>query len=188
MATNNRPTSILLLEDDEGQAILTRDALQREGYTVEVCRSGRDALERVLNQEYDVHLIDLKLPDLSGVEVLRRIHTLKPGAICIIVSGHGDEVAAVEAMKQGASDYIVKSTQMAHLAALPLVIREVLDRRRLKHERQELQNELWEHARLLEERNIELRRANDELNRLNQLKSDFVSMVSHELRTPMTTV
>ena len=77
---------------------------------------------------------------------------------------------------------------MGHLAALPLVIREGLERRHLKNEREQLQTELWENARLLEERNRELRRANQELRRADQLKSDFVSMVSHELRTPLATI
>jgi len=69
-----------------------------------------------------------------------------------------------------------------------VVIREALEHSQLKGERERLQMELWEHARLLEERNAELRRANEELKRLSQLKSDLVSMVSHELRTPLATV
>jgi len=182
------PITVLLVEDDEGHLFLTREALTQEGFQVEVCRTGHEALEHSQRTDYHVYVIDVKLPDLTGLEVLRRLTTLKPGIVAIIVSGHGDEMAAVEAMKAGAYDYVVKSPSMGHLATLPVVIREVLARRQLKEEREQLQNELWEHTRLLEERNMELRRANEELKRLNQLKSDFVTMVSHELRTPMSTV
>ena len=182
------PISVLLFEDDEGQALLVKEALEKDGFTVEVCATGRHGLERVIARDYGVYLIDMKLPDIRGVDVLRRITTIKPEAICIIVTGHGDEVAAVEAMKVGAYDYIVKSPSMGHLAALPVVIREGLERYQLKSEREQLQGELWEHARLLQERNAELRRANEELKRLDQLKSDLVSMVSHELRTPLATI
>src|SRR3989338_6282970 len=130
----------------------------------------------------------MQLPDIRGMEVLHRLKTIKPAAVSIIVTGHGDEAAAVEAMKLGAYDYIVKSPYMGHLVAIPMVIREGLERHHLRDEREQLQTEVWEHARLLEERNAELRRANEELKRLDQLKSDLISMVSHELRTPLATV
>ncbi len=180
--------SVLLFEDDEGQSVLVRDVLEKDGFTVEVARSGREGLDRCFARDYDIYLIDRKLPDIQGLEVLRRIRTIKPAAVCVIVTGHGDEQAAVEAMKLGAYDYVVKSPSMGHLAALPVVLRESLERFRLRGEREQLQTELWEHARLLEERNAELRRANEELKRLDQLKSDLVSMVSHELRTPLATI
>ncbi|PIQ83487.1 MAG: hypothetical protein COV75_07250 [Candidatus Omnitrophica bacterium CG11_big_fil_rev_8_21_14_0_20_63_9] len=182
------PIPVLLFEDDDGQALLTKEALEADGFTVDVCRTGREGLDRLFNTGYEVYLIDMKLPDIAGVEILRRINTIRPGAVCIIVTGHGDEAAAVEAMKLGAYDYIIKSPYMGHLTALPVVIREGLARRQLKAEREQLQTELWEQARLLEERNAELRRANEELKRLDQLKSDLISMVSHELRTPLATM
>ena len=149
----HKPVSVLLFEDDEGQAILTREALEKESYAVEVCKTGREGLERLFAKDYDVYLIDMQLPDIRGMEVLRRLKTVKPAAVSIIVTGHGDEAAAVEAMKLGADDYIVKSPYMGHLVALPLVMRESLERRQLKGEREQLQTELWEHARLLQERN-----------------------------------
>jgi len=180
--------SVLLVERDEGQARLTKEALEREGFTVELCHTGRDAVDRAFNHDYRVHLIETKLPDMSGVEILRRIHTIKPGSVSIIVSDPGDEGAAVAALKLGADSYLVKLPTMDHLAALPVVIHEVLERRHVRNDRELLQSELWENARLLEERNVELRRANEELKRLDQLKSDFISMVSHELRTPLATV
>ncbi len=182
------PIPILLFEDDEGQAVLTRDALAAEGFAVEVSATGRGGLARAAQQPYAAYLIDMMLPDLRGVEVLRRIKTLQPDAVAIIVTGHGDEGSAVEAMKLGADDYVVKSPTMGHLVALPMVLREGLERRRLRGDREELANEVWEHARLLEERNAELRRANDALKRLSQAKSDLVSTVSHELRTPLATI
>ena len=184
----SKPVTVLLFEDDEGQALLTREALTPQGFVVEVARTGRDGLAKVFSTDYHAYLIDMKMPDISGMEILRRLRMVKPGAVAVIVTGHGDEQSAVEAMKHGAADYVVKSPAMGHLATLPVVIREALDRSQLRGEREQLQAELWEHARLLEERNAELRRANEELKRLSQLKSDLVSMVSHELRTPLATV
>jgi diguanylate cyclase (GGDEF)-like protein len=184
----SRPISVLLFEDDEGQALLTKEALEKEGCVVETCQTGREGLERLVAKEYQIYLVDMKLPDLQGIELLKRIRTVHPDAVAIIVTGHGDESVAVEAMKLGAADYVVKSPYMGHLAALPMVIRESLERHQLRDEREQLQTELWEHARLLEERNAELRRANEELKRLDQLKTDLVSMVSHELRTPLATI
>ncbi len=185
---SSAPITVLLFEDDEGQAILTKDALVKEGFVVDVCQTGKEGLERLLQTPYQICLVDVQLPDVQGMELLRRITSIQPNALSIVVTGHGDEVLAVEAMKLGAFDYVVKSPYMGHLAALPIVIREGLERSRLKDEREQLQTELWEHARLLEERNAELRRVNEELKRIDQLKSDLVSMVSHELRTPLATI
>ena len=182
------PISVLLFEDDEGQALLTKEALEKDGFIVDVCRTGREGLKHLLSKDHQVYLIDMRLPDMQGVEVLQRIKTARPGTVSIIVTAYGDERGAVEAMKLGAYDYVTKTPSMDHLAALSFIIREGLERHRLQHEREELQTELWEHARLLEERNAELRRANQELKRLDQLKSDLVSMVSHELRTPLATI
>ncbi|MBI4341137.1 MAG: response regulator [Candidatus Omnitrophica bacterium] len=182
------PLSVLLFEDDEGQVILTTEALEKAGLRVAVARNGREGLDRLLNAAFDAYLVDYKLPDVPGLEVLRRIITMRPDAVVVMVTGHGDESSAVEAMKLGAYDYVVKSPYMGHLTMLPMVVHEACDRRRLRQEREQLQTELWEHARLLEERNAELRRANEELKRLDQMKSDLVSMVSHELRTPLATI
>ncbi len=182
------PLSVLLFEDDEGQALLTKEALEKTGLRVDISVNGCDGLNRLLTATYDAHLVDYKLPDIQGIEILRRIMTMKPDAVVIMVTGHGDEGSAVEAMKLGAYDYVVKSPYMSHLTTLPIVVREACSRLKLKQERQQLQAELWEHARLLEERNAELRRANEELKRVDQMKSDLVSMVSHELRTPLATI
>ena len=95
------PVSVLLFEDNEGQAVLTKEALEKDGFVVDVCQTGREGLNRLFSRDYDAYLIDVKLPDIRGVEVLRRINTIKPGSVSIIVTGHGDEIAAVEAMKLG---------------------------------------------------------------------------------------
>ncbi|MBI4003534.1 MAG: response regulator, partial [Candidatus Omnitrophica bacterium] len=105
----SKPASVLLFEDDEGQALLTREALEKEACVVDVCRTGREGLDQLFGKDYDVYLIDMQLPDIRGIEVLRRLKTIKPNAVSIIVTGHGDEAAAVEAMKLGADDYLVKS-------------------------------------------------------------------------------
>ena len=182
------PIAVLMFEDDQRQALPTKELLEREDFVLDICTTGREGLERLSKKDYQVYLIDIRLPDMPGVDILRRINNARPDAVSVILTGQGDELSAVEAMKLGAYDYVVKSPEMNHLPALPVIIRLGLQLRRLEGERKQLQSQLEGHARILEQRNVELRRANEALQRLNQLKSDLVSTVSHELRTPLTTI
>jgi signal transduction histidine kinase len=180
--------TVLLFEDDESQAVLTREALEQEGFQVDVCANAQDGLRCAVAKVYQAYLIDIKLPDIPGVEVLRRLQALRPSALSIIVTAHGDEMAAVEAMKLGAYDYVVKSPNLSHLSALPMIIREGIAHHQLKDEREALRSEVWEYSRLLAERNAELRRVSRELKRFDALRSDLISMLTHDLRNPLTTI
>ncbi|MBI2094501.1 MAG: response regulator [Candidatus Omnitrophica bacterium] len=182
------PVKVLLLEGESSQALLMKEALEKEGFLVDICASGRKGLERIASQKYGVVVIEMQLPDLQGFEILRRIRALKTSAICVMLTEQADEVSVLNALKMGAMDFVVKSASLGHVSSLPIVIREGLSRRELRDERERLRTELWESARLLEERNTELRRANEELRRSDQVKSDLVAMVSHELRTPLSTI
>jgi diguanylate cyclase (GGDEF)-like protein len=182
------PINALLLEHDPEEARSMKDALEQDGVSVDVYRTAKDALSQLSAKDYHVSLIDMQLPDVPAVDVLRRITETKPDIVSILLAASDGELAATEAMKLGASDYVVKSSSSNYLHHLPVVVREGLARQRLNSKRPPMPTELWEHARLLEERNVELRRANEELKQLNQAKSDLVSMVSHELRTPLSTI
>ena len=188
MAKPEKPIPVLLFENDQRQVSPTREALERGGFVLDVCGTGQEGLGRLSNGDYQVCLIDTSLPDMSWGDVLQRIRTIKPESVSVILAGQGDRVSALETMKLGAHDYVVKSPSMSHLTALPGVIRAGLQLRGLEGEREQLQGKLQEHARILEERNKELARANEALQRTSQSKDDLVSMVSHELRTPLTTI
>lgn len=181
------PITVLLCEAGQDRARATKQALEHDGFVVDVCHTAREGIGRLFSQDYAAYVIDTALPDLTGVEALRRMITLKPRAVAIMLTGREEQAAVVEIMRLGAY-YILTSPDLHYLSALSLTIREGLDRRRVRGERDQLQTELWEHARLLEERNAELRRKEQEMRRVDQLRSDFVSTASHELRTPLATL
>ena len=185
--TSKTPITVLLFEGDRRLAQATKQALEQDGFIVDVCRTAREGIDRLFQRDYGAYVINASLPDLRGVETFRRIHTLKPGSVAIMLAGKDAETAIVEIMKLGAY-YVRTSTDLSHLSALSLTLREGLDRRRVRGERDQLQTELWEHARLLEERNAELRRKEQERKRVEAVQSEFVSTVSHELRTPLATL
>lgn len=180
--------TILVFEHDEAEVRLTKEALERHGFLVDCCRTGQDGLAGLAQKAYAAYVIDVHLPDLPWAELLKRLTALKPEAVSIVVGDQADEAGALEAIKLGASDYVNRVPDHGHLAMLPLVISESLERGHLKGERSRLHVELWEYIRILEERTAELQKANEELKRVAQLKSDLVSMVSHELRTPLATI
>ncbi|MHA1983278.1 MAG: response regulator [Candidatus Hodarchaeales archaeon] len=106
---------ILLIEDDEDQCDLVRFSIEEQKlpYQLDVAHTGRDGLEKISNNQYDVVFLDYRLPDLNGLEVLKRIRRLqeKTGdfSVIIFITGGGSEQVAVEAIRNGAFDYIVKS-------------------------------------------------------------------------------
>ncbi len=133
-ASANGP-SVLIVEDDDGHALLTQRALQRQGYAVRREATGGGCLS-VLNSGGDhLVLLDLGLPDMTGHTVLEHIIARSEETPVILVTGVDDLTVAVDALRKGAWDYVVKRPDLSHLAELPHVIRRNLDRQRLVHER-----------------------------------------------------
>ena len=116
---------LLVADDDEGLLFLMMDALKREGWDVEGFASGAEALEWFNSHTVDLLLLDLKLADLTALQLVDRLRKSGRDLPFIIVTGHGDERTAVEAMKQGALDYVMKDAGMLDL--LPGIIRRALD-------------------------------------------------------------
>lgn len=102
---------ILLVEDEPNMArTLTRN-LERAGHTVEHALHGEAALVRLAETTYDVVLTDLKMPVMDGMELLRRLHVLDDAPAVVVLTGYGTIESAVEAMKLGAADYLIKDAR-----------------------------------------------------------------------------
>ncbi len=166
---------VLLVEDSEKDAALILRELRRVGYSV-VYRRVETAgeMSAALDAEsWDVVLCDHALPEFNGVEALDLLRRRDSNLPFIIVSGHIGEDLAVEAMKGGANDYIMKSN-LKRLA--PAVLREVRDAQE-RREKQRVEQEL----RVTEEE-LQLSR------KIEQMKDEFIGMVSHELKSPLTVI
>jgi signal transduction histidine kinase len=118
------PSQILLVDDEEGILMLMADALRIEGYDVDTVNSGRSALQRLSEKTPDLMLLDLKLRDVDGPALLEKIQRSHPRMPFVVVTGQGDEKVAVQVMKQGALDYVMKNTAMLDL--LPTVVKRAL--------------------------------------------------------------
>src|SRR6266571_3154147 len=99
----------LLLIDDEPNILTTlRRALEIEGYGVEVAGSGKVGLDKLGEREFDLVLVDVRMPDLSGLEVLERVKENHPDVPVVMMSGHATIETAVQATKLGAADFLEK--------------------------------------------------------------------------------
>jgi len=113
--------------------------LTSEGYEVEISASGEEALEKFPSQSFDVILLDLLMPGMDGIEVLRRIRKVDPLAAIIIITAYGSVESAIAAMKIGALDYVQKPFKHADLL---LAIEKAVERKRLQDENVRLKDEL----------------------------------------------
>lgn len=125
METATPAPSLLVVDDDEGLRLLMTDQLRAEGYRVESAANAREALARLDRQPPDLLVLDLKLPDAEGPELIARLQRDRTAVPFVVVTGRGDERAAVEVMKRGALDYVMKDTELLEL--LPAVVRRALD-------------------------------------------------------------
>ncbi len=116
MIQGTKKTIKVLIADDEvefASTLMTR--LQLRNFSVESVNSGKSALEAVARDTPDVVLLDLKMPDLDGLEVLARIRQDHPELKVFILTGHGSFEAGKEGMKLGANDYIMKPVDLNRL-------------------------------------------------------------------------
>jgi nitrogen regulation protein NR(I) len=110
--------SILLIEDDGSTASALEKLLRSDGYSVNVSARGDDGLTQARNRPYDLVITDLKLPGLTGLDLIAQLHSAKPKLPIIMMTAHGTTETAIEAMKLGACDYLVKPFEADELLAL----------------------------------------------------------------------
>jgi len=131
MLAEASPIRVLVADDERNFTQVLKMELGREGYVVDVAVDGREALGRLGASEYDVLVLDLKMPEVPGMEVLREIRSWEAGPEVIVLTGHATVATAIEAMKLGAYDYLTKPCKTEELA---LLVRKASEKRRLLRE------------------------------------------------------
>jgi two-component system sensor histidine kinase/response regulator len=161
---------ILVVDDETGMREGCRRALTPVGYHVDTTASVSAAQSLVRDDSHDLYLLDVMLPDGSGLDLIEPILDRDPNAICIIITGYSSIELAVEAVRRGAYNFLSKPFTSEQLV---VAVRQGLERRRLKAVEREAE---------------ELARAKEELERLDEAKSRFMLKVAHELRAPVAAV
>lgn len=125
---NNR---LLIVEDEDTLRFSLNKSLTKNGYEVEEAACGNDAFQLMENQDFDLVLLDIRLPEMNGLEILEKIKLSHPQLPIIMMTAYGDVEVAVRAMKLGAYDYINKPFMLDEIR---LVIQKALETHSLKQE------------------------------------------------------
>ena len=135
-----RPTpSVLVVEDELESLQLMADALEADGFSVAQTGRGTDAIERLRGFAYDALIVDLRLPDADGMDVLTEALSLYPDIRALVITGYGGVADAVQAIKRGAVDFFIKPFQLGQLGR---VLHAALEYRRLAEENARLGSQL----------------------------------------------
>lgn len=131
--------TILVIDDEKNIREGLGAALELEGYSVMLAANGEEGLDLALHADIDLVITDLRMPGISGEEVLRRVCTETPGVPVIVLTGHGTVENAVEAMRSGAYDFLTKPLNLDRLS---LLVKRALQNRELVLQHRELEREV----------------------------------------------
>lgn len=106
---------VLIVDDEQNILLYLSEALEDEGYAITTKGSGQEAVSVLEKENFDLVLVDLKLRDIDGLEVMREVKKHSPDTIVIMLTGHGSLETAVEAMRFGAFDYLLKPCSIQDL-------------------------------------------------------------------------
>lgn len=137
--TEDRPR-LLYMEDEPVTARVVQRRLQTAGFSVDLAADGGEGLEMCGEQAYAAVLVDKNMPVRDGLEVIQTLAD-ESGPPSIMVTGTGDELTAVDALKSGASDYIVKDPEGRYLELLPVVVEQVIEQRGLAEAKRRAEEE-----------------------------------------------
>lgn len=132
---------VLYIEDDEGVAKLVQTNLERAGYFVEIAASAEKGLQIFNPNIHKVVVLDYVLPGISGIEALKKIAPNKCDPAVIMLTAAGSERIAIEAMANGAAEYMVKDDIKGFLQLLPISIESALAKKKLYRDNDSLQKE-----------------------------------------------
>ncbi len=136
---DEKPIKILVVDDEKVICSGCRLVLSEKSYLVDTCMTGREGLHKILNDPYDVVLLDLKLPDIDGMDILKEVRNKKPNVSVIIMTGYSTVQSAVEAMKLGAFDYLTKPYSDDELI---IAVERAVEKKRLVEENLMLRKEI----------------------------------------------
>jgi len=170
-ASPNSGVRVLIVDDEAAQRQALCETLQVQGFDAIGCSGAEPALAELRRRPVDLLLTDLMMPDTDGITLLRAARQIDPMLVAIIMTGEGTIGTAVEAMRSGAFDYILKPFKLS--AILPVLSR-ALAVRQLRIQNAALEQQLREHAAELEAANREL--------------DAFTRSASHDLRAPLNAV
>src|SRR5438046_1526199 len=123
---------LFLVEDDDDITLLMRKSLQRAGHQVTRCRTAADALIVLGHGSFSLVLLDYRLPDMSGLDLLQNLAREGITTPVLMVTGYGDEHLATQVLRAGALDYIVKDPALTFLTDLAKRVQESVTRHRLQ--------------------------------------------------------
>ncbi|HYT73269.1 MAG TPA: sigma-54 dependent transcriptional regulator [Vicinamibacterales bacterium] len=127
---NGQKPLVVVIDDEQGILDVVSRFAQRAGYEAITCSNGRDAIVQLQARKADLVLVDLRMPDVGGLDVLRAIRDIDPRCQAILMTGYASVDTAVEAIKLGAMDYLSKPLDFARLEQLLAGVRDDLERRR----------------------------------------------------------
>src|SRR6516162_11572998 len=131
-----RSLRVLFVDDERSLQELMRAELPRLGHEVVVCPDGRSAIKTLEKNTFDAAVLDLRMPGISGIEVLEHLKKVSPDTEAVVMTGHASMETAIEAVRLGAFDYITKPCKLAEIEA---VLCKVAERRELHNKNIALQ-------------------------------------------------
>src|SRR4030042_1956287 len=165
--------NILIVDDDEVMSRTLSDILKKMSYEVTSLQTGKDALSPLQESIFDLILLDIRLPDLNGLDVLKKIREIDSDSFVIVMTAYADVQTAVAAMKAGAYDYINKPFEIDEFK---LTIKKALEAKELKGEVLRLRSKQKD-----EEKNGEIYGVSPQMDVVREL----ISLVSQTPRTPV---
>jgi two-component system, sensor histidine kinase and response regulator len=173
----NPHLNILVIDDETNICEGIKRALRPQGFVVDSAASGQAGLQKIQGGGFGLVLLDVMMPDISGIDLIPAIHQSDPDIICIIITGYATVELAIRAIKQGAYNFLTKPFSVDELT---LAVNQGIEHQKLTLESKRLQAAEAEARRLIDEKT--------RLEELDKAKRLFFRLMTHELQAPLSAI